>query len=154
MCLHRFRPRILIDVSKIDMATTILGFKLSMPIMVAPTAFQKMAHPEGKKLSCFCPESFYDKKTLVENRVFVGSSTSILAYHLNGKTLRYRELETRGNYGFKTHIASWLSQTNKFVLTLYKLIQGNMLRLELHLLLEPSWYVYMLFELLSSRPSS
>ncbi|KVI02111.1 Aldolase-type TIM barrel [Cynara cardunculus var. scolymus] len=43
-----FRPRILIDVSKIDLTTTILGFKLSMPIMIAPTAFQKMAHPEGE----------------------------------------------------------------------------------------------------------
>ncbi|CAN7010926.1 unnamed protein product [Brassica rapa subsp. trilocularis] len=41
-----FRPRILIDVSKIDMTTTVLGFKISMPIMVAPTAMQKMAHPE------------------------------------------------------------------------------------------------------------
>ncbi|MBT3010081.1 alpha-hydroxy-acid oxidizing protein, partial [Vibrio anguillarum] len=27
-----FRPRILIDVSKIDMTTTVLGFKISMPI--------------------------------------------------------------------------------------------------------------------------
>ncbi|KAJ6752021.1 hypothetical protein OIU85_002442 [Salix viminalis] len=43
-----FRPRILIDVSKIDMATTVLGFKISMPIMIAPTAMQKMAHPEGE----------------------------------------------------------------------------------------------------------
>ncbi|CAA0382413.1 unnamed protein product [Arabidopsis thaliana] len=43
-----FRPRILIDVNKIDMATTVLGFKISMPIMVAPTAFQKMAHPDGE----------------------------------------------------------------------------------------------------------
>ncbi|XP_047153324.1 glycolate oxidase 1 [Vigna umbellata] len=43
-----FRPRILIDVSKIDMTTTVLGFKISMPIMIAPTAFQKMAHPEGE----------------------------------------------------------------------------------------------------------
>ncbi|KAG5551454.1 hypothetical protein RHGRI_009765 [Rhododendron griersonianum] len=44
-----FRPRILIDVSKIDLATTVLGFKISMPIMIAPTAMQKMAHPEGKQ---------------------------------------------------------------------------------------------------------
>ncbi|KAJ0264051.1 (S)-2-hydroxy-acid oxidase GLO1 [Hirschfeldia incana] len=43
-----FRPRILIDVNKIDMTTTILGFKISMPIMVAPIAMQKMAHPEGE----------------------------------------------------------------------------------------------------------
>ncbi|PRQ29486.1 putative (S)-2-hydroxy-acid oxidase [Rosa chinensis] len=43
-----FRPRILIDVSKIDMRTTVLGFNISMPIMIAPTAMQKMAHPEGE----------------------------------------------------------------------------------------------------------
>lgn len=43
-----FRPRVLIDVSKIDMTTTVLGFKISMPIMIAPTAMQKMAHPEGE----------------------------------------------------------------------------------------------------------
>ncbi|KAK1324471.1 Peroxisomal (S)-2-hydroxy-acid oxidase GLO1 [Acorus calamus] len=43
-----FRPRILIDVTKIDMTTTVLGYKISMPIMVAPTAFQKMAHPDGE----------------------------------------------------------------------------------------------------------
>ncbi|XP_056695041.1 glycolate oxidase-like [Spinacia oleracea] len=46
--LYRFRPRILIDVTNIDMTTTILGFKISMPIMIAPTAMQKMAHPEGE----------------------------------------------------------------------------------------------------------
>lgn len=44
---NRFRPRILIDVSKIDVSTTVLGFNISMPIMVAPTAMQKMAHPDG-----------------------------------------------------------------------------------------------------------
>ncbi|KAL5977183.1 Lactoylglutathione lyase [Asimina triloba] len=43
-----FRPRILIDVTRIDMNTTVLGYKISMPIMVAPTAMQKMAHPEGE----------------------------------------------------------------------------------------------------------
>ncbi|MQL71029.1 hypothetical protein Taro_003343 [Colocasia esculenta] len=43
-----FRPRILIDVSKIDMTTTVLGYKISMPIMIAPTAMQKMAHPDGE----------------------------------------------------------------------------------------------------------
>ncbi|KAL3330003.1 hypothetical protein AABB24_034054 [Solanum stoloniferum] len=43
-----FRPRILVDVSNIDTTTSVLGFKISMPIMVAPTAMQKMAHPEGE----------------------------------------------------------------------------------------------------------
>ncbi|XP_030552424.1 glycolate oxidase 1-like isoform X2 [Rhodamnia argentea] len=43
-----FRPRILVDVSHIDMTTTVFGFKVSMPIMIAPTAMQKMAHPDGE----------------------------------------------------------------------------------------------------------
>ncbi|KAF6142808.1 hypothetical protein GIB67_002672 [Kingdonia uniflora] len=43
-----FRPRILIDVSKIDMTANVLGFKISMPIMIAPTAMQKMAHTDGE----------------------------------------------------------------------------------------------------------
>ncbi|ESQ55569.1 hypothetical protein EUTSA_v10025514mg [Eutrema salsugineum] len=43
-----FRPRILIDVSEIDVSTTVLGFNISMPIMIAPTAMQKMAHPDGE----------------------------------------------------------------------------------------------------------
>ncbi|XP_021757364.1 hydroxyacid oxidase 2-like [Chenopodium quinoa] len=44
----RFRPRILIDVSHIDITTTVLGFKIPMTIMIAPSAMQKMAHPEGE----------------------------------------------------------------------------------------------------------
>jgi isopentenyl diphosphate isomerase/L-lactate dehydrogenase-like FMN-dependent dehydrogenase len=44
---YRFRPRILIDVSRIDMSTNVLGFNISMPIMIAPSAMQKMSHPEG-----------------------------------------------------------------------------------------------------------
>lgn len=43
-----FRPRVLVDVSKIDMTTTVLGYKIPMPIMIAPTAMLKMAHPEGE----------------------------------------------------------------------------------------------------------
>ncbi|PIA42118.1 hypothetical protein AQUCO_02100168v1 [Aquilegia coerulea] len=43
-----FYPRILVDVSSIDLSTTILGYKVSSPIMVAPTAMHKLAHPEGE----------------------------------------------------------------------------------------------------------
>ena len=42
------RPRALVDVSRIDTETTALGTPISMPIMVAPTAYQKMAHPDGE----------------------------------------------------------------------------------------------------------
>ena len=47
-CRITFQPRILVDVSKIDMSTTILGYKISSPIMIAPTSLQKLAHPEGE----------------------------------------------------------------------------------------------------------
>ena len=41
-------PRVLIDISKPDLSTTVLGETIKMPIMVAPTAFHRMAHPEGE----------------------------------------------------------------------------------------------------------
>ena len=40
--------RVLVDVSKRDLSTTILGQKISMPILFAPTAFHKLAHPDGE----------------------------------------------------------------------------------------------------------
>ena len=42
------RPRMLVDVSEVTTATTVLGTEASMPLFVAPTAFQRMAHPEGE----------------------------------------------------------------------------------------------------------
>ena len=42
------RPRVLVDVSTIDMRTTVLGIPVSMPILVAPTALHCLAHPEGE----------------------------------------------------------------------------------------------------------
>ena len=46
--LLKLRPRALVDVSKIDLTTTILGEKVSSPILIAPTAMQKMCHFEGE----------------------------------------------------------------------------------------------------------
>ena len=42
------RPRALVDVGRIDLATTVLGTPVSMPVLIAPTAYQRMAHPEGE----------------------------------------------------------------------------------------------------------
>ena len=41
-------PRMMIDVSSRNMKTSVLGTEISMPIGIAPTAMQKMAHPEGE----------------------------------------------------------------------------------------------------------
>ena len=42
------RPRVLVDVGTITTRATILGDELSLPVIVAPTAFQRFAHPEGE----------------------------------------------------------------------------------------------------------
>src|SRR3954467_9632772 len=44
----RLRPRMLVDVSSAKSETTVLGTPISMPLVVAPTAFQRMAHPDGE----------------------------------------------------------------------------------------------------------
>jgi isopentenyl diphosphate isomerase/L-lactate dehydrogenase-like FMN-dependent dehydrogenase len=45
----RLRPRMLVDVSAASIDTTVLGTPVSMPLLVAPTAFQRMAHPDGER---------------------------------------------------------------------------------------------------------
>jgi 4-hydroxymandelate oxidase len=40
--------RVLVDVSARDSSTTVLGHPLRFPVIVAPTAFQRMAHPDGE----------------------------------------------------------------------------------------------------------
>ena len=40
--------RVMVDVSRRDMSTTLFGHRISMPILIAPTAFHKLAHPDGE----------------------------------------------------------------------------------------------------------
>ncbi len=44
----QLRPRVLVDVGEVSTATTVLGTEVSLPLLVAPTAFQRLAHPEGE----------------------------------------------------------------------------------------------------------
>ena len=45
--LH-FRPRVLVDVTEVDTACRLLGANLPSPVILAPTAFQRLCHPEGE----------------------------------------------------------------------------------------------------------
>ena len=45
------RPSVLVDVSQRNIRAEILGESISMPIIVAPTAFQGMVHPDGELAS-------------------------------------------------------------------------------------------------------
>jgi len=42
------RPRMLRGISEPDVSTTVLGQAVASPILIAPTAFQAMAHPDGE----------------------------------------------------------------------------------------------------------
>jgi isopentenyl diphosphate isomerase/L-lactate dehydrogenase-like FMN-dependent dehydrogenase len=43
-----FRPRVLCDVSEISTATTVLGTRLELPVIVAPVAYQSLYDPDGE----------------------------------------------------------------------------------------------------------
>lgn len=47
---ERFKlcPRVLVDVSDRNLATKVLGQQLYMPLLIAPMAFQCLAHPQGE----------------------------------------------------------------------------------------------------------
>src|SRR5438132_4596052 len=64
----RLRPRVLVDISKCDLGTTVLGTGVSMPILIAPMAFHGLAHPEGE---CETARAAGDMGTLM-----VASTTS------------------------------------------------------------------------------
>ena len=44
----RLRPRNLIDVSRIDTRLSLFGHELESPILLAPLAYQRLAHPDGE----------------------------------------------------------------------------------------------------------
>jgi 4-hydroxymandelate oxidase len=44
----RLRPRVLRDVRRVDTATTLLGTPVPTPILVAPTGYHGLLHPEGE----------------------------------------------------------------------------------------------------------
>jgi 4-hydroxymandelate oxidase len=45
---RKLRPRILVDVRSVSTATTVLGTEVSLPILIAPLALQRMAHEDGE----------------------------------------------------------------------------------------------------------
>ncbi len=45
---YMLRPRVLVDVSTVDTSVSLLGEQLAMPVLLAPAAFQRLAHAEGE----------------------------------------------------------------------------------------------------------
>lgn len=44
----KLKPRVLVDVSKLDTRVNLFGREMPFPILLAPTAYQKLVHAEGE----------------------------------------------------------------------------------------------------------
>ncbi|CAD6227665.1 GSCOCG00001345001-RA-CDS [Cotesia congregata] len=58
---YKIRPKVLTNVLKCEIGTRILGEEISMPLGIAPTAMQGMAHPDGE---CATAEAAEHMKTI------------------------------------------------------------------------------------------
>ncbi|KAF9588852.1 hypothetical protein IFM89_016790 [Coptis chinensis] len=90
-------PQILIDVSHIDLSTTVLGYKISMPIMISPTAMQKMAHPDGM---------VYKNRNVVAQLVRRAEKAGFKAIALTVDTPRLgrREADIKNRFNLPPHL--------------------------------------------------
>ena len=48
---YSLRPRVFVDVSSVDISSSMLGTRVSMPVGFAATALHKLAHPDGEPAS-------------------------------------------------------------------------------------------------------
>src|SRR5579863_132439 len=42
------RPRMLVGAEHVDTSTEVFGTRLAVPVMLAPTAFNRLGHPDGE----------------------------------------------------------------------------------------------------------
>lgn len=93
----RLRPRVLVDVSSIDMRTTVLGTPVSMPILVAPTGFHGLAHVEAE---CITAQAAGEAGTLMGVSTFAHRSLEEIAQAASGplwfQLYMYRDLNVTG----------------------------------------------------------
>jgi isopentenyl diphosphate isomerase/L-lactate dehydrogenase-like FMN-dependent dehydrogenase len=45
---RKLRPRVLVDVGTVSTQTTVLGTDVELPVLIAPLAMQRLAHPDGE----------------------------------------------------------------------------------------------------------
>ena len=64
----------MVDVSKRTMKTTVLGNEISMPIGIAPTAMQKMAHQDGECATARAAQGQLVKQTNIKLEICYGKN--------------------------------------------------------------------------------
>lgn len=107
---YRIRPRVLRDVSVVDTSVDIFGQKNSIPLGVAPTAMQCLAHSDGelgtaracKKAKVAMGLSSFATKTLEEVAEESGDNANVLQLYLFEEKEHSRKLIQRAKKaGFK-----------------------------------------------------
>ena len=87
---YRIRPRVLRDISLIDTSVSVFGKKNAVPIGVAPTAMQCLAHPDGELATArACKEaevamgmSSFSTSTLEDVAKAIGDHPHVLQLYL------------------------------------------------------------------------
>lgn len=90
------RPRILRGAGSPDLTTTLLGHELSMPVYVAPTAFHRLAHPDGEVATARACE---DEGVLMT----VSMASTVAVEDLPGPD-RWFQLYLQPDLGFTQHV--------------------------------------------------
>ncbi|KDO33746.1 hypothetical protein SPRG_01627 [Saprolegnia parasitica CBS 223.65] len=84
----KLMPRVLRDVRNIDTSTTLLGSPIATPVCIAPSAMQRMAHPDGELASSAAAAA---KKTCYTLSTISTTSLEDVAVS-NGDGLRWYQL--------------------------------------------------------------
>eukprot|EP01133_Synstelium_polycarpum_P003898 gene3898-4509_t len=78
----RLVPRCMVDVSQVNMQTEIFGHSLASPIIIAPTAMQRMAHKDGE---CATWNAAQAAGTIMTLSSLATTSVEELGKHSDGK---------------------------------------------------------------------
>ena len=91
----RLRPRVLVDVSKLDTRVTLFGQEHDFPILLAPTSAQTLTHPEGELATARGAAAAGAAMVLSSF-----SSTSLEDVAAVGKTPLWFQLYAQSDHGF------------------------------------------------------
>lgn len=86
---YKIHYKVLVDVQHRDLSTTVFGHQVAFPILIAPTAFHKLAHPEGE---------------LATARAAVASNTLMTMSSLSNTLIEEVSVAANRNFWFQLYI--------------------------------------------------
>lgn len=128
----RFRKRVMVDVSSVDASTTLLGTEVAFPVLVAPTAFHRLADPDGELATARAAKALDTimvsstlSTTAIEDVGAVGAKGWFQLYVLRDRQRTRRMVERAANAGCTAVVLTvdtptigirWADQRNRFQL--------------------------------------